>query len=124
MWRTSLPSNDDGLYGVTYPWVPIPVGFVQTRFFEDGLVGVNVTTRAHPFVGEVERRIVNRADGGYFSTHSFGAAPRGYISTGLSPFGVKTGPLRDMLNDALGPGAFEHYDNQARRYARHHFEGC
>jgi hypothetical protein len=115
--------NEEGLYLVTTAF-GLPGGFVNTTFFDGGLVGQNVTTPIHGLVGTVQREVVNRADGAYITTHGFGTAPLGLIY--IPKFNVlfSIGQFRDRMNDKFGPGIFSAYDKQVARYAQNHFEGC
>jgi RHS repeat-associated protein len=126
IFATSRVTNDDGLYLVTNSW-GIPGGWVQTTFFQNGLIGQNVTTPVHVFVGTVERSVQNRADGAHLVTRGYGTAPLGPVMItvpGIYTGIILTGPIRDSINTEQGPDLFAPYDRQATRYATHHFPGC
>jgi RHS repeat-associated protein len=117
-------SNPDGRYWVMNRFW-IPGGRVDTTFSADGLLGQNVTTLFHVFVGIVDRSSVNLPSGGYLTTRSYGNAPSSVVSVGPAPsIMIPLGLIRDFFNDAMGPNVFAYYDAQAARYARDNFRGC
>jgi hypothetical protein len=119
----------DGLH-VVATWL-FPGGVVETEFASNGLSVTNTTTWFHAFVGVVDRSILNTSSGAYFMTHGYGNANTNartdlYSLRGGGMFAAMDliNRLRDVGNQSLGASIFSSVDNQARRYAQHHFKGC
>jgi RHS repeat-associated protein len=106
----------------------IPGGFVTTTFSADGLRGFNQTTPFHIFTGTVVRSIDNTGIGADMVTYGYGGypsvLPTSPYSSSLTTSSIDLGAILDQINDALGPVVFNAVDQQAARFAQHHYPGC
>ena len=91
----------------------LPGGIVNTTYSPDGLLGRNVTTPYHAFVGTVDQSISYSGGATYINTHGYGNA--GDSGIGLT---------RDFINGIAGKGIFEFLDTKAAIFAKIAYKGC